>query len=129
MTLHEIANVVTAAIDERRKARIAEIRVKEKVFFDKLKRIGLKDAQIEGVEWLSATYDLGLSCILGDGMGFGKTAQSIFFLFRLRSIGVNGPFLIAVPSNVLASWTNELNDWSSRWLQHIGEYARFNVYT
>jgi len=34
-----------------------------------------------------------------------------------------------VPSNVLASWTNELNDWSSLWLQHIGEYARFNVYT
>ena len=113
MSLATIARIVLDETSRARKSRIQEIRADESNFFDKLKRGARKPSkeQIQGIEWLSATYDCGMSCILADEMGVGKTMQTIAFLLRLRSRGVNGPFLIVVPLVVLDSWITEIKEW------------------
>jgi SNF2 family DNA or RNA helicase len=83
MDLTKIANCLHENIESRRTQRIEEIRKDEHDFFSHLRGMKLTEDQIYGVEWMSATYDLGLSCILGDEMGVGKTVQAICFLLRL----------------------------------------------
>ncbi len=44
----------------------------------------MKDYQIVGLNWLSLMFSKGLSCILADEMGTGKTCQIIGFLSHLQ---------------------------------------------
>ena len=115
MDLPKIADSLYKNITEERVKRIEEIQREEGTFFDTvLHRGGLFPKQIEGVQFLAATYDLGLSCILGDEMGVGKTVQTISFLFRMREIGIKGPFLIAVPFAVISTWDAEFKKWTEK---------------
>lgn len=61
-------------------------------------------AQIEGLKWMVGLYQNGLNGILADQMGLGKTIQTISFLSHLRSMGINGPFIVIAPLSTLANW-------------------------
>lgn len=73
----------------------------------------LRQYQLAGLNWVVNLYDQGLSGILADEMGLGKTLQTIAFITFLRyTRGVEGPFLIVCPLNVLTNWCNEFSRWS-----------------
>ena len=73
----------------------------------------LRSYQLDGLNWLRASYYMGRNVILGDEMGLGKTAQSVAMLQSLRHLeGVEGPFLIVAPLSTLPHWERELSMWS-----------------
>ena len=43
----------------------------------------MRDYQLKGVKWMISLYQSGLSGILADQMGLGKTVQTIGFLSHL----------------------------------------------
>jgi len=54
----------------------------------------------------------GTSCILGDGMGLGKTLQTITVLGHLKTLlKQNGPSVVVAPLSVLTSWMSEFDRW------------------
>jgi ATP-dependent DNA helicase len=71
----------------------------------------LKDYQLEGLRWLAALYQNGVSGILADDMGLGKTMQSIAMLAYLLDKKVRGPFLIVAPLATLPNWVREFRKW------------------
>lgn len=71
------------------------------------KKITLKDYQLSGINWMYLLYINGLSCILGDEMGLGKSCQVISFLAHLLEKNEDGPHLIVVPSSTLENWLRE----------------------
>lgn len=71
----------------------------------------LREYQLKGIKWLISLYQNGLSGILADQMGLGKTVQTIGFLSHLRSKGLNGPFLVLGPLSTLPNWVNEFQKW------------------
>ncbi|CAI8493022.1 unnamed protein product [Hanseniaspora opuntiae] len=71
------------------------------------KKITLKDYQLSGINWMYLLYINGLSCILGDEMGLGKSCQIISFLAHLLEKNEDGPHLIVVPSSTLENWLRE----------------------
>lgn len=71
------------------------------------KNISLKDYQLSGINWMYLLYINGLSCILGDEMGLGKSCQVICFLAYLFEKKEAGPHLIVVPSSTLENWLRE----------------------
>lgn len=104
-----ITTVTTA-----REARQREIEREEVEFFRRMEGDkGLKRHQLDGVQWMSAMYDCGLSFILGDEMGMGKTAQAITFIGRLVEKGytTGQPVLVVVPLAVLTNWEVEFQHW------------------
>ncbi|KAI9829327.1 MAG: hypothetical protein M1819_006390 [Sarea resinae] len=72
----------------------------------------MRGYQLEGLEWLKNLYENGLNGILADEMGLGKTIQTISFIAFLRSMKVNGPFLIAAPMTTLDNWVQEFEKWT-----------------
>ncbi|TFY65079.1 hypothetical protein EVJ58_g2214 [Rhodofomes roseus] len=66
----------------------------------------LKDYQLEGVAWMAALHQSGLSGILADEMGLGKTLQTIAFHAFLRERS-SLPFLVLCPLSVLDNWVEE----------------------
>ena len=127
LNLVNVSRVLVDAVDPAREEMMREVEEKERAFFDNLRRVRtaeggrLKEEQLFGIRWLSAMHDLGLSCILGDEMGVGKTAQVIFFLYRLRdSLRIPGPFLVAVPFAVLEVWEAELRKWGETYREVTG---------
>lgn len=74
-----------------------------------LRGITLHDYQIVGFSWMVHMFQNGLSFILGDQMGTGKTIQAIAFLSYLKkSLNQPGPHLILCPLSVLAHWMSEI---------------------
>lgn len=71
----------------------------------------LKNYQLEGVRWLASLYENGVSGILADEMGLGKTIQVISLIAYLRTMKVNGPFLIVAPLATLPNWIREFQKW------------------
>ncbi|KAG6887770.1 hypothetical protein C0992_010819 [Termitomyces sp. T32_za158] len=74
----------------------------------------MKDYQLEGLSFLLAMYQNGMSCILGDEMGLGKTLQtlSLFAYIKENISGPHDPHLVICPLSVLSSWEAE----SARWI-------------
>ena len=68
----------------------------------------LRDHQVEGVKWLISLWSNGLTGILADEEGLGKTVQTIGLLSYLREKGVNGPFLVVGPVEVMPNWIREI---------------------
>ena len=68
----------------------------------------LRDYQVEGVKWLISLWSNGLDGILADEEGLGKTVQTIGLLSYLREKGVNGPFLVVGPLEVMPNWIREI---------------------
>ena len=49
------------------------------------------------MRWLATLFENGLSGILADEMGFGKTIQVIALVAHVREKNVKGPICIAAP--------------------------------
>ena len=71
----------------------------------------MRDYQLEGLNWMVSMYEQGLSMILGDEMGLGKSLQSISLIAHLLEKGISGPFLVVCPLSVLSSWMAEFKKW------------------
>lgn len=69
----------------------------------------LKSYQLKGVKWLISLWQNGLNGILADQMGLGKTIQTIGFLSHLKSMGLDGPYLVIAPLSTLSNWINEIS--------------------
>lgn len=73
----------------------------------------LEDHQVFGVRWLYAAYHGAHrggwhGCILGDGMGVGKTLQTIAVVHALLESSQCTRAMIVVPSPLVSNWRNEL---------------------
>ena len=74
----------------------------------------LRDYQCFGQSWLRRRIDAGFGAILADGMGLGKTVQTIAALLaRLAPTSVRGgsdrrTMLVVCPTSVVPVWTAEL---------------------
>ena len=71
----------------------------------------MRDYQLEGLNWMVDMYNQGLSMILGDEMGLGKSLQSISIIAHLLEKNISGPFLVVCPLSVLSSWMAEFKKW------------------
>ncbi|KAL0948242.1 hypothetical protein HGRIS_010840 [Hohenbuehelia grisea] len=67
----------------------------------------MKPYQLEGLQWMVALHQNGISGILGDEMGLGKTLQTISFCAYLREQGFDKPFLVVCPLSVMHNWVEE----------------------
>uniref|UniRef100_A0A0C9RC93 Hells_1 protein n=1 Tax=Fopius arisanus TaxID=64838 RepID=A0A0C9RC93_9HYME len=67
----------------------------------------LRDYQQEGLQWLKALYENGMSGILADEMGLGKTIQAIAILAHLIEQKQSGPYLVLAPLSTTPNWLSE----------------------
>ncbi|MFK3679125.1 DEAD/DEAH box helicase [Microbacterium sp. NPDC090218] len=67
----------------------------------------LRPYQQEGVNWLAFLWGHRLGGILADDMGLGKTLQLLALVAHARETGERRPFLVVVPTSVLATWRSE----------------------
>lgn len=67
----------------------------------------LRPYQREGLDWLAFLWGHGLGGILADDMGLGKTLQLLALIAHARAAGERRPFLVVVPTSVLATWRSE----------------------
>ena len=68
----------------------------------------LHEHQIHGISWMVSMFEKGMSMILGDQMGLGKTIQSIGFISYLKyTRKQTGPYLVVMPLSVLSNWMAE----------------------
>lgn len=68
----------------------------------------LHEHQISGISWMVHMFQKGMSFMLGDQMGLGKTLQSIGFICYLKyKLRQTGPFLVVMPLSVLSNWMAE----------------------
>ncbi|XP_058078627.1 chromatin structure-remodeling complex protein SYD-like [Magnolia sinica] len=73
----------------------------------------LREYQMNGLRWLVSLYNNHLNGILADEMGLGKTVQVISLIcYLMESKNDRGPFLVVVPSSVLAGWESEISLWA-----------------
>jgi superfamily II DNA or RNA helicase len=73
-------------------------------------RSSLRPYQAQGVQWLWHLYLSGLSGLLCDDMGVGKTFQAMGLLAAVRSRNENSRFLILCPASLLWHWRNKLSE-------------------
>lgn len=72
----------------------------------------LADYQVEGLSWLMNCHHTGTNAVLADETGLGKRVQALSFLKYLSvEAGVNGPFLIVVPTPAISEWHKEVLKW------------------
>ena len=72
----------------------------------------LRDYQLEGLTWMWEIFCQGMSGILADEMGTGKTIQTISLIARIRKENCFGPFLVIVPMSTLPNWMGEFRRWA-----------------
>lgn len=67
----------------------------------------LRPYQKDGLDWLAFLWSHRLGGILADDMGLGKTVQLLALILHARGAGEGRPFLVVVPTSVLATWRTE----------------------
>ncbi|MEU4015773.1 SNF2-related protein [Microbacterium sp. NPDC028030] len=67
----------------------------------------LRPYQQDGLNWLAFLWSHRLGGILADDMGLGKTLQLLALMMHAREAGEKRPFLVVVPTSVLATWRDE----------------------
>lgn len=70
-------------------------------------RAELRPYQKQGLDWLAFLWAHRLGGILADDMGLGKTLQLLALVVHAREAGERRPFLVVVPTSVLATWRSE----------------------
>lgn len=65
----------------------------------------LRDYQVEGFRWMAKLAHWGVGACLADGMGLGKTLQSIALILTRA---VNGATLVIAPTSVCLNWISEV---------------------
>ena len=82
----------------------------------------MRSYQLEGLNWLIALYDTGISGFLADEMGLGKTLQTkslLGYLYESRAMdgeycsisSTAGPHIVIVPKSTLSNWRREFAKW------------------
>lgn len=71
-------------------------------------RLTLFDYQKKGSSWLSAMIREGIGVILGDGMGLGKTAQTIKAICDKIDKDPESRVLVICPSALVENWRREI---------------------
>ncbi|MBW4442722.1 MAG: DEAD/DEAH box helicase [Plectolyngbya sp. WJT66-NPBG17] len=66
----------------------------------------LRDYQIEGFRWMAKLAHWGVGACLADGMGLGKTLQSIALILTRAA---NGATLVIAPTSVCLNWISEVD--------------------
>lgn len=66
-----------------------------------------REYQREGLRWLLARTDRGLSSVLADEMGLGKTLQTLGLIKVLRRRHPGLPCLLVAPTTLLENWRRE----------------------
>lgn len=69
----------------------------------------LRSYQLSAVKWMHTLASYGLSGILADDMGLGKSLESIAFLSSYPS---KAPCLVLSPKSVTYNWANEVKKWN-----------------
>jgi hypothetical protein len=70
--------------------------------------ITFRSYQKQGFNWLAMLHRFGVNGILADGMGLGKTIQTLAILQRAEEQnGGNNPSLIICPTSVVSNWQSE----------------------
>jgi superfamily II DNA or RNA helicase len=68
----------------------------------------LRPYQLEGFQWLSTLWDVGLGGVLADDMGLGKTLQTLALICRAAEAGeLTAPVLVVAPTSVVSNWARE----------------------
>lgn len=68
----------------------------------------LRHYQVDGFNWLATLHRHSLGGVLADDMGLGKTLQSLALMLHVREHNPDTPpFLVVVPSSVIANWSIE----------------------
>ncbi|MER3475659.1 MAG: helicase [Leptolyngbya sp. ERB_1_2] len=65
----------------------------------------LRDYQIDGFRWMVKLAHWGVGACLADGMGLGKTLQSIALILTRAA---NGATLVIAPTSVCLNWISEV---------------------
>lgn len=73
-------------------------------------RLNLFDYQKIGSSWLFAMIKEGVGVVLGDGMGLGKTAQTIKAICDKLDEDPGARILIICPSALVENWRREINN-------------------
>lgn len=73
---------------------------------------GLREYQLEGLNWLTFCWYNNRNCILADEMGLGKTIQSLTFVNEMVNYGIHSPFLIIAPLSTIGNWQREFDTWT-----------------
>ena len=72
----------------------------------------LRSYQLDGLNWLINLYEKGMSGILADEMGMGKTIQTISLIAFLKEYKkVDRYHLIIVPKSWIPNWVKEFKLW------------------
>ncbi|KAL4501101.1 hypothetical protein ABPG73_013839 [Tetrahymena malaccensis] len=82
--------------------------------------------QIDGVNWLSESYNKANNVILADEMGLGKTVQTVSFLnYLYYEKDIDGPFMVVAPASTLYNWLREFTIWGDKFnvLVYTGNQA------
>lgn len=75
--------------------------------------IGLRDYQVNGVEWLINALQKNRGAVLADDMGLGKTLQSITLAQYVAGPRIDGGrILVAAPAAARETWREELAKWA-----------------
>lgn len=82
----------------------------------------LRPFQLTGFRWLFARAESGAGSILADGMGSGKTIQTIAVLAARRALG-RPASLIVVPTTLLENWKREVMRFAPHLRFHINHGA------
>lgn len=72
-------------------------------------RLDLFDYQKIGSSWLSAMIKEGVGVVLGDGMGLGKTAQTIKAICDKLDEDPGARVLVVCPSALVENWRREID--------------------
>lgn len=66
----------------------------------------LREYQVEGFRWMARLAHWGVGACLADGMGLGKTLQSIALVLTRAA---NGATLVIAPTSVCLNWISEID--------------------
>eukprot|EP00919_Chromeraceae_sp_WS-2016_P022640 GHVR01053757.1.p1 GENE.GHVR01053757.1~~GHVR01053757.1.p1 ORF type:complete len:443 (-),score=93.84 GHVR01053757.1:262-1590(-) len=88
----------------------AEIYTPDAALLPPILEVDLHSYQKEGLIWLASRWLEGMSCILADAMGLGKTLQVIALMnWACVHLRKRGPFLVICPLSVVSHWRDQLD--------------------
>ena len=105
-----------SAVDSQRKSLLETLRNQGgKLFTSQPKYVTgtLRAYQLDGLNYLAATWARNSNSILADEMGLGKTIQCVTMLnFLFEGMNLTGPFLVVVPLSTVPNWKKEFSKWA-----------------
>jgi len=88
----------------------------------------LRDYQRAGLAWLKFLHNAEKGGVLGDGMGVGKSAQTISLLCDLKTSAPRLKVLIAAPTSVVPNWAAEFRKFAPEISTHVWHGSKRRAY-